>query len=78
MTTRAALLLPRGLPISDAARYLGIRETKFRELVQRGDLAQPRLIDTKKVWDVRDLDAFFEGLPRADDAANDDWNGAAA
>ena len=78
MTARAPLLSPRGLPISDAARYLGIRETKFRELLQRGEIAQPRLIDSKRVWDVHDLDAFFEALPRADDAANDDWNGAAA
>ena len=76
--TRSLPLLARGLPILDAARYLGIRETKFRELVQRGEIAPPRLIDTKKVWDVRDLDAFFEGLPRADDPANDGWDGVAA
>jgi len=77
--SRAALpLFARGLSIVDAARYLGIRETKFRELVQRGEVASPRMIDSKKVWDVRELDAFFESLPRADDAANDDWGGAAA
>jgi predicted DNA-binding transcriptional regulator AlpA len=70
MTTR--LLSPsqsrpvprRGLSRIEAAMYLGISPSKFDELVTDGRMPRPRSIDSRKVWDVHELDMTFDGLPR--------------
>jgi predicted DNA-binding transcriptional regulator AlpA len=70
MTTR--LLSPsqsrpvprRGLSRIEAAMYLGISPSKFDELVTDGRMPRPRSIDSRKVWDVHELDMAFDGLPR--------------
>ena len=71
-------MTPRGLPRLDAAEYLGISPSKFSCLVREGILPVPRVIGAKKLWDRRDLDAFFETLPRDGDADADEWNDARA
>jgi len=55
---------PRLLRVTDAAAYIGLRETKFRELVDAGRIPKPRRQDGVVAWDVRDLDAYVDGLPR--------------
>ncbi len=60
MTVR---LLRRGLPRADAAAYLGISPSKFDQLRESRRVPPPRVIDHKKVWDVRELDEVFENLP---------------
>lgn len=65
---------PRGLSRVEAARYLGISPTKFDELRKDGRVSPPHLIDGRKVWDVRDLDADFETFPLELSEAPDDWN----
>lgn len=65
-------ITPRGLSAPRAAQYLGVSETKLRELVMRGDVPRPRRIDSRVLWDRMDLDNYFENLPREGD--NDqDW-----
>jgi hypothetical protein len=64
----------RGLSRTEAALYLGISPSKFDELVADGRVSRPRLIDTRKVWDVFELDLAFEDLPRDDDkSAGNSW-----
>ncbi len=57
------LPIRRGLSEAEAAIYVGIGATKFRELVAAGKMPRPRLIGDRRVWDVLDLDAAFSSLP---------------
>jgi predicted DNA-binding transcriptional regulator AlpA len=59
----------RGLSREEAAMYFGISPTKFDEMVEDGRAPKPRRIDSRKVWDVRELDLSFDSLPREDSAA---------
>jgi hypothetical protein len=66
---------PRGLSRVEAARYLGISPTKFDELREDGRVGPARKIDSRKVWDVRDLDAAFEALPlEHDEKPDEEWD----
>jgi excisionase family DNA binding protein len=53
----------RGLSRIEAAIYVGVGLTKFDELVAEGRMPGPRLIDGRKVWDIRRLDLAFDDLP---------------
>jgi excisionase family DNA binding protein len=53
----------RGLLRTEAAVYLGISATKFDQLVDDGRMPRPRMIDSRKVWDIYQLDAAFDELP---------------
>jgi excisionase family DNA binding protein len=59
----------RGLSREEAARYVGIGTTKFDELVKERKMPMPRLIDGRKVWDIRHLDRAFDELPQEGAAA---------
>lgn len=64
-------LPPRLVPLDAAADYIGISSGKFNELVKDGRAPQPRRIDRRKAWDVRELDRFVDSLPRDGGGAND-------
>ena len=53
----------RGLSEPEAALYVGLSASKFRELVRTGIMPRPRLIGRRRVWDIDDLDAAFKALP---------------
>ena len=57
----------RGFSRTEAANYIGVGTTKFDELVERRQMPSPRLVDTRTVWDVRELDEYFDRLPVRDD-----------
>jgi predicted DNA-binding transcriptional regulator AlpA len=59
----------RGLSRVEAAMYFGVSPSKFDEMVADKRAPQPRRIDSRKVWDVRELDLSFESLPREDSPA---------
>jgi hypothetical protein len=63
----------RGLSRVEAALYLGISPSKFDELRKDGRVGPARLIDGRKVWDVRELDLAFEALPLESGDAAEDW-----
>ena len=67
---RAALqsLPVRGLRSGDAARYLGISESKFREMVGERRLPAGFSVDNMRLWDIRDLDEAFDRLKAGQDA----------
>ena len=58
----------------DAAAYLAISETKFRQLVSSGRIPQPKRIDGVVTWDIRDLDSFYDDLPRDGERRSSDWD----
>jgi predicted DNA-binding transcriptional regulator AlpA len=53
----------RGLSRDEAAMYIGISASKFDELVRDGRMPGPKRIDSRKIWDARDLDVAFDALP---------------
>ena len=60
---RAATQPRRGLRRVEAAIYIGVSPTKFGEMVADGRMPKPKRIDGSTVWDQRQLDLAFEGLP---------------
>ena len=60
-------LEPRGLNRVQAAAYVGVSPTLFDEMVQDGRMPQPKRINSRRVWDRRQLDEAFEALPNKDD-----------
>lgn len=63
---------PRGLRLEAAAAYIGISARKFREKVFSGEIPKPRMLDSCRIWDTRDLDSYFDDLP-IDGVGVDDW-----
>lgn len=64
---------PRGLRRELACAYLGLKPTKFDEMVKDGRLPPPARIDGVVVWDRLKLDAAFEALD-ADHEDKNEWD----
>jgi predicted DNA-binding transcriptional regulator AlpA len=76
MTARLSALRPiprRGLSHDEAAIYVGVSAGKFDEMVGDGRMPTPRRIDSRKVWDIRDLDMAFDALPRDVAPVRNSW-----
>ena len=56
--------LKRGFNRSEAANYIGVGTTKFDDLVNQRRMPQKRVIDKRTVWDVYELDEYFDQLPQ--------------
>ena len=50
---------PRAMKADRAAAYLDMSKSKFLELVERGELPKPKIIDSMRMWDRLALDAAF-------------------
>ena len=76
MTRRSFAFQPprRGLSRTEAATYVGISPTKFDELVADGRMPGPVRIDSRKLWDIRNLDLAFDALSSHDSPPNS-WEG---
>ena len=68
--------VPRGVCRVEAALYVGISPSKFDALVADGRMPPPKIIDSRKVWDMRSLDLAFDALP-GDGGDSNPWDGAA-
>jgi hypothetical protein len=55
------------LSAPEAALFVGISETMFRELVDEGTMPRPRALRTRLLWDVDELTLAFKSLPRQGD-----------
>lgn len=76
MTARLSAVRPiprRGLSRDEAAMYVGISAGKFDEMIKDGRMPEPRLIDQRKVWDVRSLDLAFDDLPCQNAKPGNSW-----
>lgn len=58
---------PRGLSRVQSAAYIGVSPALFDELVGDGRMPQPKKINSRVVWDRKQLDKSFEALPDRED-----------
>ena len=63
----------RGLSREEAATYLGISPSKFDQMRADGRIGPARVIDNRKVFDIRELDEAFDALPLENHEADDNW-----
>lgn len=52
-----------GLSEVEAAAAVGLGVSKFRLLVQDGDMPRPRKVGSRRIYDVDELRAAFKALP---------------
>jgi predicted DNA-binding transcriptional regulator AlpA len=65
----------RGLSRVEAAMYVGVSPSLFDEMVKDGRMPQPKRINTRTVWDKRQLDEAFAALPGGENSGEEeDWN----
>jgi len=70
----ASLSVRRGLDEREAAVYLSLSPSFFRQLVAEGSMPRPRVVKGRRIWDVDDLDVAFKALPREGDGeTTDTW-----
>lgn len=60
----AGLPVVFGLDRLQAAAAIGVSATTFDHLVNVNQMPRPRMINTRKVWDVDELRQAFKSLPR--------------
>jgi predicted DNA-binding transcriptional regulator AlpA len=60
----------RGKSRIEAADYIGVSPSLFDEMVQDGRAPRPFRINTRVIWDVRDLDVAIDALKGEPDEAN--------
>lgn len=63
-TIAARLPVRRGLDECEAAVYLSLSPSFFRKLVASKTMPRPRLVGSRRIWDVDELDLAFKALPR--------------
>jgi hypothetical protein len=63
-TVSACLPLRRGLSETEAAIYLSLSPSFFRQLVDQAVMPRPRLAGGRRIWDIEELDLAFKTLPR--------------
>ena len=54
---------PRGMSRDEAARYVGVGNTKFDEMVADGRMPRPKRVDGRVIWDRLRIEAAFTDLP---------------
>jgi excisionase family DNA binding protein len=55
---------PRGMSRDEAARYVGVGNTKFDEMVADRRMPRPKRVDGRVIWDRLRIEAAFTDLPR--------------
>lgn len=67
---------PRGLSRSEAADYVGVSTSLFDQMVRDGRMPSPKKVNSRTIWDRRQLDEAFEELP--DNGSGNPWDEVAA
>jgi predicted DNA-binding transcriptional regulator AlpA len=68
-------LAPRLVSREAAAAYVSISPPKFDEMVASGEMPLPRrLFGRRHAWDVRELDAAVDRLPRERKELDTSWD----
>jgi excisionase family DNA binding protein len=70
-----AKIEPRGLSREEAADYIGVSPVTFDKMVADGRMPQPKVINSRIVWDRWELDAAFTAIPNRnqDTSPADEW-----
>ncbi len=73
----ARLPMVLGYSREEAAAAIGVSATMFDDLVRDSVMPAPRMLKSRRVWDVDELRASFKALPRPDesDEEADSWAG---
>ena len=77
MPNQAALprtLSPRLIQREAAAAYTCLSPTKFSELVKKGIMPRPKVVGTRKLWDVNQLDSAIDDLPSEGESIENPWD----
>jgi predicted DNA-binding transcriptional regulator AlpA len=61
-TTEILSIEPRGLNRVKAAAYIGVSSSLFDEMVVDGRMPKPLRVNTRTIWDRRELDEAFDAL----------------
>lgn len=56
-------LPPRGLSRVEAAAWVGVSPSLFDAMVSDGRMPPPKKINSRRVWDLVQLNRSFEALP---------------
>ncbi len=67
MTRRRDIPCPRepiGLSAEESAAYLGMSQTLFFALIEKGAMPRARCAGRRRLWDALELSAAFRALPR--------------
>jgi predicted DNA-binding transcriptional regulator AlpA len=68
-----ANLQPRLINREAAAAYVSVSPTTFDQMVKDGTMPQPKIIHGRRLgWDVRELDAAIDRLPKVSEDSSDD------
>src|SRR5262245_35528126 len=59
---RRPIIEPRGLSRNEAAEYIGVSPSLFDETVKDGRMPSPIRINSRTVWDRKQVDEAFEAL----------------
>ena len=60
----AHVYLPRGLPLEEAAHYVGLSPNTFTEEVKSGRLPKPLRFGRRRIWDKKALDQALDHLSK--------------
>ena len=63
---------PRGLDRVKAAAYVGVSPSLFDQMLVDGRMPSPRIVNTRRIWDRRELDEAFDALPKTEE--HDPWD----
>jgi predicted DNA-binding transcriptional regulator AlpA len=66
---------PVGLSAPEAAAFVGVSETMFRDAVTKGLFPAPRELFGRVLWDAEEVYAAFRRLPRKGETRQDDFSG---
>ncbi|MEM5521512.1 hypothetical protein SAMN04488040_2806 [Sulfitobacter marinus] len=74
--TRHAVPTPtkRGLSREESAGYIGVSTSKFDQMVLDGRMPPARRIDGRRIWDIRQLDSYFDRLPGCNTISDNPWD----
>lgn len=66
---------PLGMSRIEAAHYVGVSPTMYDTLVRDGRMPQPKVVNSRVIWDRRKIEVFFSALPdrAANPAEQDGW-----
>jgi predicted DNA-binding transcriptional regulator AlpA len=67
-------LPPLGLRRVVAAEYVGVSPSLFEEMVRDGRMPQPKRVNSRVIWDRREIDLAFAALPSQAANDNNPWD----
>jgi predicted DNA-binding transcriptional regulator AlpA len=60
--SRSPKIAVRGLSRTEAAAYIGVSPSLFDAMVKDGRIPRPVRVNSRRIWDMWELDAAFDDL----------------